>query len=255
MSLVPIDQEDVGLNAADVQAGCAAALTAAIGGALVTTTQVEGSCTAALNAAIGGALVTTTQVEGSCTAALTAAIGGALVTTTQVEGSCTAALNAAIGGALLTSGQVQAAAAAAIAGAGLATTGDVAGVPAAVAARLLGIASTFGVGRTPFSFGVGTVEGEVMAPIAGRRFQIHGFVAILSTAAGNVAIRSGLAVGDAGNSNLSASYPMIVGVPLPLITNASDLPLWTTLDNQGIYVGKPNAAICVGEVWWSAPFV
>ena len=229
MSLVPIDQEDVGLNAADVQAGCAAALTAAIGGALVTTTQVEGSCTAALNAAIGGALVTTTQVENSCTAALNAAIGGALVTTTQIQ--------------------------AAIAGAGLATSGDVAAVPAAVAARLLGIASTFGTGRTPFSFGVGTVEGEVMAPIAGRKFQIHGFVAILSTAGGNVAIRSGLAVGNAGNSNLSASYPMIVGVPLPLITNASDLPLWTTANNQGIYVAKPNAAICVGEVWWSAAFV
>jgi hypothetical protein len=177
------------------------------------------------------------------------------VTTAQVKASSAAALSDAIGGALLTSGQVQAAASAAIAGAGLATAGDVSGVPNAVAATLLGVASTLGVGHTPFSFGVGTVEGEVMPPIAGRKFQIHGFVAILSTASGNVAIRSGLAVGDAGNSNLSASYPMIVGVPLPLVTNGSNLPLWTTADNQGIYVAKPNAAICVGEVWWSAAFV
>jgi hypothetical protein len=75
---------------------------------------------------------------------------------------------------------------------------------------------------------------------------------MLSAAAGSVALRSGIAVNNAGNSNLSALYPMIVGVPLPFVGNANKYPLWTSLNNQGIYVSKPNTGVLVGELWWVA---
>lgn len=159
---------------------------------------------------------------------------------------------------------VQNAIANALSGAGLATSAEVAGVTAAVAAvgpgvtnSLLGVAAQLGMGHSTFSIGAGPTEGVVNSAIAGRKYRIYGFVAMLSGAGGNVTLRSGTTVGAPGNSNLSAVYPMLVGVPLPLVTNAAagNLALWSTLDNEGILVSKPAAAACVGEVWWSADYV
>lgn len=182
-------------------------------------------------------------VQTACEAAIDARQASL---TTLAQTGATAAIVAAN---LPDTADVQAACAAAIAAASLATSASVAAIPAAV----LGVGvTTYGLGHSTFSFGAGSTEGEVMAPIAGRKFQIYGFVAILSGAGGNVTLRSGTAVNAPGNSDLSASYPLIVGAPLPIPVNPNTYPLWTTVNSEGIYVAKPVGGACIGEVWWVA---
>lgn len=238
MSVVPLSELGLCItDASVVQAACDAAILAR------EASFIAWAQTGATAAIVAANLPDSADVQAACDAAILAREASLTAWSQTGAAAAIAAAN------LPDTTDVEAACAAAIAAASLATSANVAAIPAAV----LGVAvTTYGLGHSTFSFGAGPTEGEVMAPIAGRKFQIYGFVAILSGAGGSVTLRSGTAVNAPGNSNLSAAYPLSVGVPLPIPVNPNKYPLWTTVDNEGIYVAKPAAGSCIGEVWWVA---